>query len=253
LACGVDNVLPRSFYITFLPLGGPTAKWYTFSHMRKKPFINGEFYHVYNRGVDKRNIFSNSYDVERFFQSMKEFNMIQPIGSLYENSFRANELSGPTAKCDKLVEIICYCLNPNHYHFILRQVADGGISEFMKRLGGGYAWYFNNKYQRSGFLFQGRFKSIHINSEWYLLHLSAYVNLNDRVHQLVGPTAKLVKSSWQEYAVEGRKQNNDFCSKEVVLAYFKNIDEYKSFAEESVRETVKRRREDEELEKTLLE
>ena len=63
-----------------------------------------------------------------------------------------------------LVQIICYCLNPNHYHLLLKEIKDGGISEFMKRVGGGYTWYFNNKHKRSGTLFQGRFKSVHIKS-----------------------------------------------------------------------------------------
>ena len=102
-------------------------------------FANGEFYHIYNRGVDKRSIFEDTYDLDRFFQSMKEFNSVVPIGSIYENSF--NRLGGKTAKSvvrsEKLVEFVCYCLNINHYHFIIEQVVEGGISEFMRRLGGG--------------------------------------------------------------------------------------------------------------------
>ena len=166
---------------------------------RKIPFVTGEHYHIYNRGVDKRDIFGDQEDLDRFFKSINEFNTLDPIGSIYESSF-----GGSTAKYSKLVELICYCLNPNHYHFILQQVTDGGISEFMKRLGG-YTWYFNNKYKRSGSLFQGRFKSVHIDSNEQLLHTSVYVNLNDKVHSRGGSTAigvttaELVRSSWQEY------------------------------------------------------
>src|SRR3989344_1455373 len=97
---------------------------------RKKAFANGEFFHVYNRGVDKRIIFTDEYDIRRFFKSMVEFNIIDPIGSLYENSFL--QLGGSTAKSDRIVNVVAYCLNPNHFHFILEQVTDGGISEFMK-------------------------------------------------------------------------------------------------------------------------
>ena len=99
---------------------------------RKEAFVNEEFFHVCNRGVDKRIVFMDEYDIRRFFQSMVEFNTIDPIGSLYENSFL--QLGGSTAKLKKeLVNIIAYCLNPNHFHLILEQLVDGGISEFMRR------------------------------------------------------------------------------------------------------------------------
>lgn len=208
--------------------------------IRKTSFVKGEFYHIYNRGVDKRNIFEDYKDLERFFESMREFNTIEPIGSLFEKSF-----GGPTIKLkhDKpLVNFLAYCLNQNHYHFILEQVNDNGISEFMKRLGG-YTWYFNNKYGRSGSLFQGTFKSIHINSNEYLLHLSVYVNLNNKVHQLGGFTAK---SSWNEYINE---EQNNFCKKDIILKQFNNISEYKNFAKESLKSIHKRK----EIEKLLLE
>ncbi len=93
-------------------------------------------------------------------------------------------------KNGKLVDFIAYCINPNHYHFILRQLVDGGLSRFMQKFGGGYTQYYNKKNQRSGVLFQGTFKSIHINSNEYLLYLSAYVNLNNKVHQLSNQVAK---------------------------------------------------------------
>jgi len=214
--------------------------------MRKIPFTNGEFYHIYNRGVDKRSIFSDKYDIDRFFQSMTEFNTVEPIGSIYENSFKkSSKLDG-----DRLVDFICYCLNINHYHFILKQVTDGGISEFMKRLGGGYAWYFNNKYKRSGSLFQGVFKSVYINTNEQLLHTSAYVNLNNHVHQLGGETAKLVNSSWGEYT---NGENGNFCNKDIILGQFKEAVEYKKFAEESLVGILNKRCEVEDMGKFLLE
>ncbi len=218
---------------------------------RKTSFANGEFYHVYNRGVDKRNIFIDRADVQRFFKGMLEFNTALPIGSLYEHSFQ--QLGGETAKSEKekLVNIIAYRLNPNHFHFILEQVVEGGVSEFMKRIGG-YTWYFNNKHKRSGALFQGVFKDIHIDSNEYLLHLSAYVNLNDRVHQLGGETAKLVEgmSSWSEYTEKGVE---GICEKEIVLGQFKNAVEYKKFALSSLESIVERKVDLKNLEALLLE
>lgn len=209
--------------------------------MRKTIFATEEFYHVYNRGTDKRKIFSEEKDYTRFLESMVEFNVLEPIGSLFENSFRKkHQLGGSTSKdqaTDKrLVNIVAYCLNPNHYHLLLQQVADRGVEKFMQRMGTGYTMYFNNKYERNGALFQGRFKAVHVDSNEYLLHVSAYVNLNDRVHQLGGLTSK---SSWAEYV--GKQDNNGGCKKEAILGQFRKPKEYIAFAENSLRGTLERR------------
>ena len=193
--------------------------------MRKVKLENGEMYHIYNRGVDKRKIFSTQKDLDRFFESMKIFNCIEPVGSLHEQSFQKDKIKKP------LVKFIAYNLLSNHFHFILEQVAEGGISEFMKRLLGGYTWYFNKKNKRSGSLFEGTFKSKYIDSDGYLLHSSVYVNLNDKI-PLGGLTAKLGKSSWNEYV------NADLCKpaekiclgKDAVLEQFESIEDYKKFA-----------------------
>lgn len=210
--------------------------------MRKIQFARGEYYHIYNRGTDKRAIFLDKYDLERFFQSMEEFNTVEPIGSIYENSFKKDSLGNPVSKLEKLVNFVCYCLNKNHYHFILTPLIDKGIEKFMHRLGIGYTKFFNEKYERDGVLFQGGYKAIHIDSNEYLLYLSAYVNLNNKVHKLGNPVSK---SSWEEYI--GKKSEN-FCGKEIILSQFKNKKEYKEFAEES----LKIIRENKEMEKLLF-
>lgn len=107
---------------------------------------------------------------------------------------------------------------------ILKQLKDGGISEFMKRAGGGYTCHFNKKYKRSGALFQGKFKSIHIDTNEYLLHLSAYVNRNDFIHGYG-------KIEWQysSYLDYIGKRNGNLCSKENILGQFKNKKDYEDF------------------------
>lgn len=223
--------------------------------VRKTQFAEGECYHIYNRGVDKRSIFNDREDTERFFQCMQEFNVIEPIGSLYENSFRRDQLGGKASKLiaeegAPLVECIAYCLNPNHFHFILRQVVERGIEKLMQKIGTGYTMFFNNKYERSGSLFQGKFKAAHIDSNEYLLHLSSYVNLNNRVHQLGGKASKLVMSSWEEYISE---RVRGICEKEIILGQFGNIDEYKEFALSSLESIIKRKQDMKGIEDLLFE
>jgi len=213
--------------------------------MNREPFATGEFYHVYNRGVDKRRVFMNREDSARFHESMSVFNTRDPVGSLYEYKFNLR-LGRNKNKKERLVDIVCYCLNPNHYHFILRQGIDGGISEYMRRLGGGYTMYFNTKYRRSGSLFQGRYKSTYLSSNEKLLYTSAYVNLNDRVHRFGGSTSK---SSWGEYA----KGSEGICSKKIILDQFKSAREYKDFAEDTLVSILENKQLARELEDCLLE
>ncbi|MEK7156943.1 MAG: transposase [Patescibacteria group bacterium] len=223
---------------------------------RKTQFAEDEYYHVYNRGVDKRSIFDDYEDVERFLQCMKEFNVVEPIGSLYENSFRRDQLGGEASKLVAdgedipLVEFTAYCLNPNHYHFVLKQLVDRGIEKFMQKIGTGHTMFFNNKYERSGSLFQGVFKAVHIDSNEYLLHISAYANLNNRVHQLGGLASKLVRSSWGEYTDE---RVRGICNKEVILDQFRSMGEYKEFALSSLESIVQKRNEMKGIENFLLE
>ena len=220
--------------------------------MRKEKFIDGEFYHVYNRGTDKRQIFLDEYDYNRFLQSMDEFNTLQPIGSIYENSFVKKKierlLGNRTSKYKKLlVKIVCYCLNFNHFHLILQQEVKNGISEYLKRLAGGYTKYFNNKQQRTGVLFQGKFKAKHVSSNEYLLHLSAYVNLNDQLHTNQNYTSKKEnKSSWYQYIKTGDSPKIK-CSSEIILDQFKNKKEYELFAQDSLKTIKERKQQDKEL------
>jgi len=211
--------------------------------MRKIEFQNGSFYHVYNRGIDKRRVFLESQDFERFYTGMKEFNTINPIGSLYLlNINRKKEnLSGPTAKDseikeagdkpEKLVDIIAYSLLPNHYHILIKQLADNGISEYIKRLAGGYTWYFNNRYERSGPLFAGKFKAVHVYSDEYLMQLSAYINGNVEIHKISG----CFDWKWSSLKHYVNQNNSDICNKSIILNDFSDIEEYNKILMEVIR------------------
>ncbi|OGD68484.1 hypothetical protein A2996_03655 [Candidatus Campbellbacteria bacterium RIFCSPLOWO2_01_FULL_34_15] len=226
---------------------------------RKVLFVNGEFYHIFNRGTDKRNIFSDKNDAFRFLESIEVFNNIEAGNNIFRTHRLKNGL-GPTQsnpekieKKEPIVNIICYCLNSNHYHFILEQLVDGGISEFMKRLGGGYTCYYNERHKRSGVLFQGKFKAAHIKSNEQLLRLSSYVNLNNKVHQKFDKYKKnfldLIanRSSWEEYIKKDNKYS--ICKKDIILGQFKNREDYRKNAEDVIKE-IKEMRYGEEINST---
>src|SRR3989338_9311854 len=168
--------------------------------MRKEPLETGEYYHVYNRGVDKRDIFSNIYDLERFKESIKQFNQVEGIGSLQRQHKSVRALgSNPIEQSEPLVAIVAFCVNPNHFHFILKQLTDGGIAKFMQKTLGGYTYYFNQKHERSGSLFQGTFKSKLVNGEGYFRKIFGYVNQNYLVHDIPKNKTHFVFASDKEY------------------------------------------------------
>lgn len=201
--------------------------------MRNIRFSEEEFYHVYNRGVDKREIFRSKDDINRFLLGIEQFNSSKIIGNLSRGHRVSTE--------PKLVSLVAYCINPNHFHFILEPRTEGGLPKFMHKLGMGYSKYFNTKYKRTGALFQGKFQARHIDSNEYLLHLSAYINLNDVAHGRGHRVSTISKSSWKEYTTEDR--DDQICEKSVILDQFESLAAYKEFAENSL-ETIIKRKED---------
>ncbi len=143
--------------------------------MRKVAFAPGEKYHVYNRGTEKRKIFMDKSDYSRFIFIMELFNKSDRGFNVTRNLSLgyANKM-----KTEKLVNIETFSLMPNHYHLMLEELVDGGISKFLQKVMTGYAMYFNKKYKRTGGLFQGKAKSKHIDKDSYYMQLKAYIDLN---------------------------------------------------------------------------
>ncbi|OGI67653.1 hypothetical protein A3A05_00680 [Candidatus Nomurabacteria bacterium RIFCSPLOWO2_01_FULL_41_12] len=169
--------------------------------MFKEPLITGEYYHIYNRGVDKRDIFNNLKDLERFKESIKQFNQVEGIGSLemYRKSISVRALSSHSRRSKPLVAIVAFCINPNHFHFILKQLVDGGIAKFMQKILGGYTYYFNQKHQRSGSLFQGTYKYKSIKDDNYFRKIFGYVNQNYLIHDIPKHKLSFIFASDTEY------------------------------------------------------
>lgn len=173
---------------------------------------NSEVYHIFNRGVDKRHIFFDNSDYLRFYNSLKYFNTVEPTTSLFE-SIRISKNSIKQKPQNCLVRIHAYCLLPNHFHLLVTQISDVGISEFMKRVGGGYTSYFNERYERSGSLFQGTFKRAHIGTNEKLLYISAYINYNHVVHGMDGGN-QLFQSS---RAIFNHEKTSTFIYPDIIL------------------------------------
>ena len=136
---------------------------------KKVQIVNGEYYHVYNRGVDKREIFQDEKDYLKFLRNLKDFNNKSYYEQRIQELESKKERGSFLFRKDKTVSIVAYSLLPNHYHLILKQLKDNGISNFMHKVGTSFTNFFNKKYNRSGRLFQGPYKTIHVNDNNYLL------------------------------------------------------------------------------------
>src|SRR3989338_1715779 len=153
----------------------------------KRAFSANEIYHVLNRGVDKRKIFIDDGDYSRFLHDLFEFNDTEQVNNTaycFRNRPNFNDIAsryiGVREKKPRklLVDVLAFCLMPNHYHLLLKPNFDDGVTQFMKKLNIGYAKYFNEKYERSGALFQGRFKAIQVTEEAHFIHLPYYIHFN---------------------------------------------------------------------------
>lgn len=146
----------------------------------KRHFVINEFYHIFNRGVEKREIFFDKSDKIRFVHDLYEFNDTKPA-SVFVRRFdlSSNDVGCRTSHIrDRLVNLHTFNLMPNHYHLLVEPIRQGGISLFMKKLQGGYTNGTNIKYKRSGHLFQGPFKHVRIEDDSQLSHLVCYIHAN---------------------------------------------------------------------------
>lgn len=193
---------------------------------RSTPLVTNEFYHLYNRGSDKRNIFNQFRDYKRFQQTSYYYQFIGPKPRFSKFAKSDLKLFNPDLN-NKLVRIIAYCLMPNHFHFLIRQLKDNGVSNFISQLINSYTKYFNTKYTRVGALLQGTFKAVHIKTDEQLIHSSRYIHLNPIVSGLVKDLNTYQWSSYLEYI----NWQAILCSPQEVLNFFSSPKKYQEFVE----------------------
>lgn len=171
--------------------------------MRKDPLINDEYYHVFNRSIARYVIFNDDQDFLRFKEILNlcrypDFNL--RYSSFLDLTPEAQKITLERIKNSRpIVVIIAYILMPTHFHLILKQLDDSGISHYMARVLNSYARYFNTKYKRKGPLFEGKFKNILVRDDDQILHLTCYIHLNATSANLVKSIDDWKYSSYFEY------------------------------------------------------
>jgi len=202
--------------------------------MKNPKFVNGQIYHIYNRGSQKRDIFLDDDDYLRFIHNLFEFNDTKPAINTYDvSSYKMMESR------KLLVEIMVFCLMPNHFHLLVRQERENGITNFMRKLGTGYTNYFNQKYERIGAVFQGLFKAVLISNESHLIFLPFYIHLNplgliepewqDRKIKKLNSAIKFLENyRWSSYLdYIGNKNFPSVIQRDFLMEFFRGPEEYK--------------------------
>ncbi|MBM3283229.1 hypothetical protein FJY90_03155 [Candidatus Gottesmanbacteria bacterium] len=197
------------------------------------PLVTDEIYHVFNRGIDHRPTFLNKREFERAKEVITFYRFAHlpfrlSIFLLKSQDRRKEIMNKLNNNTDRLVEIISYCLMPNHFHFILKQKVQNGIAKFMSNFQNSYTRYFNTKNKRTGPLFLDQFKAIRIETDEQLLHVSRYLHLNPYTSYLVKTSKNILSYPWSSI-LEILRPFENICQTDMILTHFKTKKEYKRF------------------------
>ena len=171
--------------------------------IRKVNFVLGEYYHIYNRGNSKQKIFHDNQDYNHFVSLLYLLNNAENLNLFHLRRSSTFDIYESNIN-DKLISIGAYCLMSNHFHILISQLKEGGISKFMLKVNTAYSMYYNKKYKRSGSLFEGKFKAEHVNDDRYLKYLFSYIHLNP---------VKLIQKDWKEKGVIDKDETIKYLNK----------------------------------------
>lgn len=206
---------------------------------RKTPLVNGEIYHVYNRSVAHQPIFLTDTYYQRAYEVLSYYNNLNPPVrfshfSRFPSSFKKEILESLNKENQKLVQILAFCFMPNHFHFLIKEIREKGISKFMRIFQNSYAKYFNTKTERSGSLFQSMFKAVRILTDEQLLHITRYIHLNPVTSYILKDIKELSNYAWSSYPNYIAKRYSEITNTKEVLSFFANKDEFVKFTEDQI-------------------
>lgn len=191
-------------------------------------FANDQIYHVFNRGVEKRIIFLDKRDYQRFIETLNYYRFKNPPTRF---SFRKRlPLLKQKSNESVLIELVSFCLMPNHFHLLIKQIEEKGISTFISKVTNSYTKYFNTKYRRVGPLLQGSFKAVRMEDDEQLNHVSRYIHLNPLIDFLIKDLRNYQYSSYLEFV--GNRAG--FCQIKYVLENFSSKTDYEQFVLDQV-------------------
>lgn len=203
---------------------------------RLTPLVNDQVYHVFNRGMNHQPTFLSKLEYKRarlvidFYRFSNLPTRLSKLLTL-SNEDRTKIMDNLKKENDKLIDILAFCLMPNHFHFLLRQLKDKGISKFLGNFQNSYTRYFNTRNERDGSLFLDQFKAVLIRTEEQLIHVSRYIHLNPFASYVVKDLDKLFTYPWSSLS-EYLGSKPEICELETIMSYFKIPKAYQKFIED---------------------
>lgn len=195
------------------------------------------YYHLYNRGVDKRVIFLDETDRQRFLHAVRLARLSNSpklswlkkqikIGNISPEDFeRLEEKYGPP-----LLDIVAYSLMPNHFHFQVKELTENGVTKFFRKLGTSYVMYFNIRHERTGRLFESQYKSVLIETDEQLIHLSRYIHINPFNSSKINISLEQLRTyPWTSLPDYLGDRKESFCNPSEVMAFFSSPPDYWEF------------------------
>ena len=206
---------------------------------RSNPLVTGEMYHVFNRGIDRRPTYTDKREYQRALRIISYYRFIKPIKKLSYFLLLSSEvqmaiLQEMRVRNEKLVEILAFCLMPNHFHFLLKQLHQDGISKFIGNMENSYTRYYNTKNNRVGPLFLNQFKAIRIETYEQLLHVSRYIHLNPLTSFVIKDFSVLMDYPWSSLGEYMNMEENGICDQEIIMNSFKDKKAYSNFIKDQI-------------------
>lgn len=199
---------------------------------RKTPLVTGEIYHVFNRGINKQPTFISKRDYERAKQTIsfyKNASLKIKLSKFLKSGFEEQTKILKNSDTRKLVDVLAFVLMLNHFHLLLKQNTDKGISNFMSIFQNSYTRYFNTKHARDGSLFLDQFKALRVEKDRQLTHVHRYIHLNPYSSYVVRSFQDLIDYPWSSLKEYINKESKGICDRELINSFFKSTNIYIKF------------------------
>lgn len=201
------------------------------------PLVTEEIYHIFNRGIDRRPTFIDNRGYKRAYLTAKFYQhdllpvKLSKLLSLNLDT-RTEIIDSLLKENNKIITIFSFCFMPNHFHFLVKQRKDRGISTFMSNFQNSYTRYFNTRQERTGPLFLDQFKAIRVETEEQFLHVCRYINLNPYTSFIIEKLESLISYPWSSYKEYIEDKADILTDTKFILSFFKNKTLFKQFMDD---------------------
>lgn len=206
---------------------------------RITPIITNQIYHIFNRGIAGQPIFSSTYDYQRLLELISYYRFSSP--DLRFSFYKRLPLAEKQTYLERmkqnkplLIEIYAYCLMPNHYHLLVKELLENGIRKFIANMQNSYAKYFNTKRKRQGSLFTEMFKNVRVEDEEQFVHLARYIHLNPLTTYVISKKEELDTYPWSSFPGYFNNSPTEFLETNTLLSLYKANKDLETFTKDQI-------------------